>query len=87
MRSKCVNTDPEKLLSEHKHLQFTNFRQLANGPVHEKRQWVAEYHAAKSLAWHVGKGTRVTLKTRYTQAKYPQSRTEREPGEIDSQGS
>ena len=65
----CINTDPEELLREHKHLLFTNFRKLANGPVHEKRQWVAKFHAAKSLARHVGKGTRVTLRTRYTQAK------------------
>ena len=64
----CINTDPEDLLREHKHLLFTNFRKLANGPAQEKRQWVAEYHAAKSLARHVGKGTKVTLKTRYTQA-------------------
>jgi hypothetical protein len=83
----CINTDPEDLLREHKHLLFTNFRKLANGPAQEKRQWVAEYHAAKSLARHVGKGTKVTLKTRYTQAKHAQSRTEREAGEIDSQGS
>ena len=72
----CLDTKPEELLQEHKHLLFTNFRKLVKGPVNEKRQWVAESHAAKSLARHVGRGTRVTLRTRYTQARDPRSWTE-----------
>ena len=84
---KCLNSDPEELLREHKQLLFTNFENLAKGPVQDKREWVAEFHAAKKLARHVGRGTRVTLRTRYTQAKHPRMLTVREWVQVDSQGS
>ncbi len=49
----CLDTDPEELLQEHSHLLFTNFKNLAAGPIKDKRQWVAEFEAARSAAHHV----------------------------------
>ena len=83
----CLNTDPEELLREHKQLLFTNFENLATGSVQDIRIWRAEFHAARCLARHVGRGTRVTLRTRYTQAKYPRIQTVWESVQVDSQGS
>jgi hypothetical protein len=85
--NQCLDSDPEELLREHKQLLFTNFKNLAKGPVKDKREWLAEFHAARSLARHVGRGTRVTIRTRYTQAKHPRIRTVREVVQVDSQGS
>jgi hypothetical protein len=83
----CLDIDPEDLLHEHKQLLFTNFKNLAKGPVKDKREWLAEFHAARSLARHVGRGTRVTLRTRYTQAKHPRIQLVREVAQVDSEGS
>ncbi len=68
----CLDTDPEELLREHSHLLFTNVKNLATGPIKDKRQWVAEFEAARSTAHHVGKGSKVALRTRYSRAKFPQ---------------
>ena len=66
---------------------FADFEKLARGSTNDKRLWVAEFHLARSLARHVGRGTRVTLQTRYSEAKYPQMRTVRESVQVDSHGS
>ena len=69
---KCLDTDPEELLWEHKHLLFTHFENLTAGPIKDKQQWVAEFEAERSVAYHVGKGTKVTLRTRYSHINYTQ---------------
>ena len=66
----CLDTDPEELLQEHKHLLFTNFKKLAAGPVKDKRQWIAEFEMARSAALHIGRGLRMALRARYSQANY-----------------
>jgi len=66
---------------------IADFEKLAKGTVNDKRLWVAEFHAAHSLARHVGRGTRVTLRTRYSQAKHPRMLTVRETVQADSHGS
>jgi hypothetical protein len=83
----CLDSDPEVLLQEHRQLMFADFEKLARGTTYDKRLWVAEFHLARSLAKHVGRGTRVTLRTRYTQAKYPWMRTVRESVQVDLHGS
>jgi len=74
----CLDSDPGVLLQDHRQLMFADFEKLAKGTVNDKRLWVAEFHAARSLARHVGRGTRVTLRTRYSQAKHPRMQTVRE---------
>jgi hypothetical protein len=83
----CLDSDPGVLLQEHRQLMFADFEKLARGSTNDKRLWVAEFHSARSLARHVGRGTRVTLRTRYSQAKYPRMRRVRESVQVDSQGS
>jgi hypothetical protein len=83
----CLDTDPEELLREHSHLLFTNFKNLATGPIKDKRQWVAEFEAARSAAHHVGKGSKVALRTRYSHAKFPQLQRMEESVQVNREGS
>ena len=84
---RCLDSDPGVLLQDHRQLMFADFEKLAKGTVNDKRLWVAEFHAARSLARHVGTGTRVTLRTRYPQANHPRMQTVRETVQADSHGS
>ena len=84
---RCLDSDPGVLLRDHRQLMFADFEKLAKGTVNDKQLWVAEFHAARSLARHVGTGTRVTLRTRYPQAKHPRMQTVRETVQADSHGS
>jgi hypothetical protein len=63
---RCLDTDPEEMLREHSHLLFTNFKNLATGPIKDKQQWLAEFKAARSAAHHVEKGSKVALRMRYS---------------------
>ena len=83
----CLDTDPEDLLWEHSHLLFTNFKNLAVGPIKDKQQWMAEFEAARSTAHHVWKGSKVELRTRYSRAKYPQLQILVESVQVDKEGS
>jgi hypothetical protein len=78
---RCLDSDPGVLLQDHRQLMFADFEKLAKGTVNDKRLWVAEFHAA------VGRGTRVTLRTRYPQAKHPRMQTVRETVQADLHGS
>ncbi len=84
---KYLETDPEELLREHKHLLFTNFKNLAEGPIKDKRQWIAEIKAARSAAYHVGKGSSVALRTRYSRTRYPWLQHLIETVQVDTEGS
>jgi hypothetical protein len=84
---RCLDTDPEELLQEHSHLLFTNFKNLATGPIKDKRQWVAEFEAARSAAHHAGKGLKVALRTRYSRRKFPQLQRVEESVQVDKEGS
>ncbi len=84
---KYLDTDPEELLREHTHLLFTNFKNLAEGPIKDKRQWVAEFEAARSAAHHVGRGSKVALRTRYSRAKFPQLQRVEESVQLNKEGS
>jgi hypothetical protein len=83
----CLDTDPEESLQEHKHLLSTNFKKLAAGPVKDKQQWVAEFETARSAACHIGKGSRVVLRTRYSRAKYPRLQMVFETVQVEKEGS
>ena len=85
----CLDTVPEELLQEHKHLLFTNFKKLAAGPVKvkDKQQWVAEFETARSAACHIEKGYRVALRTRYSRAKHQQLKMVVETVQLDKGGS
>jgi len=83
----CLDSDPGVLLQEHRQLMFVDFEKLTKGTVNGKRLWVAEFHAARSLARYEGRGTRVTLRTRYSQAKHPQMQRVRETVQAGSHGS
>ena len=83
----CLDTDPEELLQEHLHLLFTNFENLAAGPIKVKQQWVAEFEAARSAAHKVGKGSKVVLRTRYPHAKYPHLQMVVESVQVNKEGS
>ena len=50
----CLDSDPGVLIQDHRQLMFADFEKLAKGTVNDKRLWVAEFHAARSLARHVG---------------------------------
>ena len=60
----CLDTDPEELLQEHKHILSTNFKKLAAEPVKDKQQWIAEFETAWSAARNIGRGSRVALRKR-----------------------
>jgi hypothetical protein len=83
----CLDSDPGVLLQDHRQLMFADFEKLAKGTVNDKRLWVAEFHAVRSLARHVGRGTKVSLRTRYSHAKHPRMQTVRETVQADSHGS
>ena len=83
----CLDSDPDELLQEHKNLLFTNMENLARGPMKDKRQWLAEFHSARSAARHVGRGSRVALRTRYTHAKHQRPQSVRETVQVNSEGS
>jgi hypothetical protein len=87
----CAHVDPAELLEEHKHLVGCNFTKLVMGPVKDKVEFVAEMNAARRLARHVAKGTRVTLKTRYQKArgkgKLPRRNIVIEEVLVDNEGS
>ena len=54
---------------------------------HYLRQWVAEFELARSGAHHVGKGSKVALRTRYSRAKYPQLQMVVESVQVNNEGS
>ena len=75
---------------KHQHLVGCNFTKLVTGPTKDKVEFVAEMRAARSLARHIAKGTKVALKTRYagrTRGKLPRRNTVIEEVVVDSEGS
>jgi hypothetical protein len=85
----CAHVDPDELLEEHKHLVGCNFTKLVTGPVKDKVEFVAEMRAARGLARHIAKGSRVALNTRYrkSRGKLPRRNIEIEEVIVDNEGS
>jgi len=85
----CAHVDPVDLLAEHQHLVGCNCTKQVTGPVKDKGVCVVEMNAARGLARHIAKGTRVALKTRYgkTRGNLPQRNIVIEEVVVDNVGS
>jgi hypothetical protein len=80
-------TDPEQLFEEHRHLLFSDYADLASGPIKDKLEWISEIDSALSAASHVAWGSQHAVRTRYCQSRWPCAQTEYKSVLVDAEGS
>jgi hypothetical protein len=82
-----LQTDPEKLLEEHRHLLFSDFAALASGPTKDKLEWISEMDSALGAASHVACGSQHVVRTRYCPVRRPCVQMEYKSILVDAKGS
>ena len=82
-----LHTDPAQLLEENRHLLYSNFVALAEGPTKDRVEWISEIESALGAAEHVARGSRQAIRTRYCVGKRPRVRKEYESVIVDAEGS
>jgi hypothetical protein len=66
-----LHTDPAQILEGNRHLLYSNFVALAEGPTKDKMEWISEIESALGVAEHVARGSRQAIRTGYCVGKSP----------------
>jgi len=82
-----LHTDPAQLLEENRHLLYSNFVALAEGPTKDRVEWISEIELALGAAEHVARGSSQAIRTRYCVGKRPRVQKEYESVIVDAEGS